>query len=123
MALLCRPLAFVVCLWALVHVAWLSFHSAMHAPLSAVSYSLCALPFVEAIGFCPDSSGHFSRECPGLVEAKTRSFGSLLDQATGGSQLSRKLERVEYAVSDLIIMVKFSCLEGKASLGASVWYH
>lgn len=125
-ALLRKPLAFVVCLWVLVHVTWFAFDSTIHAPLRAVSHSLCALPFVQAIGLCPDSSGSSPRnvaDFPGLVEVETQSFELLLDQATGGSELSLKLKKAEYVVSDLVIMVKFSCLENKTLLGASVWYH
>lgn len=124
--LLRKPLAYLICLWLLVCASWLAFNSTVHAPLKAVSHSLCALPFAQHVGLCPDnrqSGGSLPRNAGdflGLVKAETQSFELLLDQATGASELSLKLKKAEYAVSDLAIMVKLGSLENKDLLGASV---
>lgn len=51
------------------------------------------------------------------MNAQSLTFEQLLDSSVGGSGLSLDLKKAEMAISDLVVLVKFSKLSSKDVLG------
>ncbi|KXN91632.1 hypothetical protein AN958_12484 [Leucoagaricus sp. SymC.cos] len=79
----------------------------------------CWLPFLSSSIMCiplstfvPPTAVNY----PALVEAETKTFEQLLDEATGGSALSIEVKKAEMATSDLVTLVHLSSLTSRDRL-------
>ncbi|KAJ3898811.1 hypothetical protein F5879DRAFT_811961 [Lentinula edodes] len=83
---------------------------------------LCAFPGFANTEICSDLHMSFHKACPSiplsadfprLMNAQTTMFEELLDNAAGSSGLSLDIKKAEVAMSDLIVLVKYSNLLDK----------
>lgn len=108
-ALLRMPLGLLLFLWLLATIL-LSISQTLRAAFAPV----CWIPFISSSIMCrplppPPQGANY----PVLVEAQTKTFEQLLDEASGGSALSLEVKKAEMATSDLITLVRISTLRSK----------
>ncbi|KAJ3722256.1 hypothetical protein C8R42DRAFT_695930 [Lentinula raphanica] len=83
----------------------------------------CLVPGITNSSLCSEfhSSGHQSRplwaDYPRLMNAQSSTFEQLLDNSIGGSGISLDIKKAEMAMSDLVVLVKYSKLSSKDVLG------
>ncbi|KAJ3902375.1 hypothetical protein F5879DRAFT_805531 [Lentinula edodes] len=93
--------------------------------VSTVFRPLCLVPGIISTRLCPDYGRHsyplrdrpLWADFPRLMNAQSSTFDQLLDNSVGGSGLSLDIKKAEMAMSDLVILVKFSELTSKDVLG------
>ncbi|KAJ3553306.1 hypothetical protein NP233_g12675 [Leucocoprinus birnbaumii] len=120
---------FDVCRTALVllrkPLGFLLFFYLLASALSIISQTLreafapiCWLPFISSSLMCqpiqvmPPPNVNY----PALMEAETKTFEQLLDEASGGSALSLEVKKAEMATSDLVTLVHLSSLTSKETI-------
>ncbi|KAJ3899392.1 hypothetical protein F5879DRAFT_776125, partial [Lentinula edodes] len=90
---------------------------------------ICVVPGIASINLCTelyafDPQGHSPHplwaDFPRLMNAQTSTFEQLLDSSVGGSGLSLDIKKAEMAMSDLVVLVKFSKLASKDVLGEAL---
>ncbi|KAJ3755618.1 hypothetical protein EV360DRAFT_96087 [Lentinula raphanica] len=87
---------------------------------------LCHTPGIASLDLCSGahSFNHQGRplwaDFPRLMNAQTSTFEQLLDHSVGGSGLSLDIKKAEMAMSDLVILVKYSKLSSKDVLGEAL---
>ncbi|KAJ3804359.1 hypothetical protein F5876DRAFT_53496 [Lentinula aff. lateritia] len=80
---------------------------------------LCDAPGFSSISLCANfhTSDHplhpLWADFPCLINVQSSTFKQLLDNSVGGSGLSLDVKKAEMAMSDLVVLVKFSELTGK----------
>lgn len=83
---------------------------------------LCAFPGFANTEICSDLHTSFHKACPSsplsadfprLMNVQTTMFEELLDNSVGSSGLSLDIKKAEVAMSDLIVLVKYSDLSNK----------
>ncbi|KAJ3872876.1 hypothetical protein F5051DRAFT_338568 [Lentinula edodes] len=93
--------------------------------ISTVLRPLCFVPGIASTDLCSDydPQNYLLRDrplwadFPRLMNAQSSTFEQLLDNSVGGSGLSLDIKKAEMAMSDLVILVKFSELTSKDVLG------
>ncbi|KAJ3804542.1 hypothetical protein F5876DRAFT_53249 [Lentinula aff. lateritia] len=92
--------------------------------ISAVLGPLCVVPGIASTNLCSHLISHQNytirplwADFPRLMNAQSLTFEQLLDSSVGGSGLSLDLKKAEMAISDLVVLVKFSELTSKDVLG------
>ncbi|KAJ3887523.1 hypothetical protein GG344DRAFT_55565 [Lentinula edodes] len=87
---------------------------------------LCAVPGLADFSLCSrdhkfDQNGHplppLWADFPRLMTAQSSTFEQLLDNSVGDSGLSLDIKKAEMAMSDLVVLVKFSKMTSKDVLG------
>ncbi|KAJ3912931.1 hypothetical protein F5877DRAFT_53274 [Lentinula edodes] len=87
---------------------------------------LCAIPGLADFSLCSrnhkfDQNGHplppLWADFPCLMTAQSSTFEQLLDNSVGDSGLSLDIKKAEMAMSDLVVLVKFSKMTSKDVLG------
>lgn len=80
---------------------------------------LCSVPGIASTRLCSDLEHHNFQlrplwaDFPRLMNAQTLTFEQLLDNSVGGSGLSLDIKKAEMAMSDLVVLIKFSELSSK----------
>ncbi|KAJ3822678.1 hypothetical protein F5880DRAFT_1624104 [Lentinula raphanica] len=82
----------------------------------------CLIPGIANTTVCSethplDQSRPLWADFPRLVNAQSSTFEQLLDNSVGGSGVSLDIKKAEMAMSDLVILVKYSKLSSKDVLG------
>ncbi|KAJ3847269.1 hypothetical protein EV368DRAFT_87923 [Lentinula lateritia] len=92
--------------------------------ISTVIGPLCVVPGISSTSLCSHFISHQNytihplwADFPRLMNAQSLTFEQLLDSSVGGSGLSLDLKKAEMAISDLVVLVKFSELTSKDVLG------
>lgn len=113
LALLRKPLGFLLFVFVLAQ-ALLSISHILRNAFAPI----CWIPFISSTFMCqhtltaPPPTVNY----PVLMEAETRTFEQLLDEASGGSVLSLEVKKAEMATSDLVTLVHLSSLTSKETL-------
>jgi len=111
LALLRKPLGFLLFLSVLA----LILSSISHVLRDAFA-PICWVPFISSTFMCQPTAPPPTINYPVLMEAETRTFEQLLDEASGGSVLSLEVKKAEMATSDLVTLVHLSSLTSKETL-------
>ena len=112
LALLRKPLGFLLFLFVLASIS----SSISHVLRNAFA-PICWVLFISSTFMCqPESTINY----PVLMEAETRTFEQLLDEASGGSVLSLEVKKAEMATSDLVTLVHLSSLTSKETLARTL---
>ncbi|KAJ3926979.1 MAG: hypothetical protein NXY57DRAFT_1051177 [Lentinula lateritia] len=92
--------------------------------ISTVIGPLCAVPGIASTSLCLHFISHQNytirplwADFPCLMNAQSLMFEQLLDSSVGGSGLSLDLKKAEMAISDLVVLIKFSKLTSKGVVG------
>ncbi|KAJ3808854.1 hypothetical protein F5876DRAFT_45142 [Lentinula aff. lateritia] len=92
--------------------------------ISTVLGPLCVVPGIASTNLCSHFISHQNyttrplwADFPRLMNAQSLTFEQLLDSSVGGSGLSLDLKKAEMAISDLVVLIKFSKLSSKDVLG------
>ncbi|KAJ3906876.1 hypothetical protein F5879DRAFT_796791 [Lentinula edodes] len=90
--------------------------------VNAVLSPFCAVPGIASVSLCSNyhslnQNGHplppLWADFPRLMKAQSSTFEQLLDNSVGGSGLSLDIKKAEMAMSDLVVLVKFSKMASK----------
>ncbi|KAJ3764911.1 hypothetical protein FB446DRAFT_655999 [Lentinula raphanica] len=111
--------------WKIVYL--LTFVSLVILPLlstiDSVLRPFCLIPGIANISLCSEllSFDHKNHplwaDFPRLMNAQSSTFEQLLDNSVGGSTISLDIKKAEMAMSDLVVLVKYSELSSKDVLG------
>lgn len=94
--------------------------------VNTLSIPLCAVPGLADFSLCLrdhkfDQNGHplppLWADFPRLMTAQSSTFEQLLDNSVGDSGLSLDIKKAEMAMSNLVVLVKFSKMTSKDVLG------
>ncbi|KAJ3756788.1 hypothetical protein EV360DRAFT_95565 [Lentinula raphanica] len=92
--------------------------------LDSVPRPFCLVPGFASTGLCHSEfypldlqNRPLWADFPRLVNAQCSTFEQLLDNSIGGSGISLDIKKAEMAMSDLVILVKYSKLSSKDVLG------
>ncbi|KAF5391523.1 hypothetical protein D9757_002507 [Collybiopsis confluens] len=127
--LLRKPLSFLIFLWLFALIT-----SRISATLKMAIKPLCIIPGISSMDLCRTNYASFKipktkgtsesvaqwADYPGLMNAQTLTFETLLDESIGGSKLSLDIKKAEMATSDLVALVKYSKLTSKEMLAESL---
>jgi hypothetical protein len=111
------PLSAMLCLWMMAFgmtrlwgALYTAFAPICYLPLVSRSMTLCNTPHPNVL--------HVPKwaDFPQLMQVQSSTFEQLLDGSVGGSELSLEIRKVEFATSDLIVLVRYSDLQSNVIL-------